>query len=186
MNNNIPDKPVFFLKPDSAILRNNKPFYLPGFSKEIHFELELVVRINRLGKNIAPALASGYYHEITLGIDFTARDIQRECKAKGLPWEPAKAFDGSAVVGSFVPVNPSDIQSIHFHLQINGRTVQEGYSGNMVFPVDELISHVSEFLTLRTGDLLFTGTPAGVGPVCKNDHLQAWLGDQRILSFYVR
>ncbi|MGC9470723.1 MAG: fumarylacetoacetate hydrolase family protein [Bacteroidales bacterium] len=186
LNNPLPEKPIFFLKPDSAILIHNKPFYLPDFMGSIHFEAELVVRIKRLGKNIAPKFASRYYDAVTLGIDFTARDLQNECRKNGLPWEIAKAFDGSAAVGPFRSIPSRGLQNLLFRLDINGRTVQEGNTAHMIFPVDELIAYVSKFMTLRTGDLLFTGTPAGVGPVEKNDRLEAYLEGEKLLDFFVR
>ena len=177
-------EPVIFLKPDSAILKDGKPFFLPDFSEEVHYETELVVRICRLGKNIAPRFAHRYYDAVTVGIDFTARDIQREARAKGLPWELCKGFDGSAVIGDWVDVEKfRDIQAIHFHLDINGQTVQQGCSSDMLYKVDELIAYISKFFTLKTGDLLFTGTPVGVGPVKIDDHLEGYLEDRKVLEF---
>ncbi len=181
----MPAKPVFFMKPDSAILKDNKPFYLPPFSSEVHHEVELVLKISRLGKHVEEAFAYRYYDEIGIGIDFTARDLQRECKEKGLPWEIAKAFDGSAPLGGFLPKKELP-GTILFHLDINGRTVQEGSTADLIFSFDRIIAYVSQFITLRTGDLIFTGTPAGVGPVRKNDRLQAYIGDRLLLDFMVR
>ena len=187
LNNPLPEKPVFFLKPDSSILKNNKPFFLPDFSNEIHHEVELVIKISRLGKNIEPGFAHRYYEEIGIGIDFTARDLQRECKAKGLPWEIAKGFEGSAPLGKFIPKNElGNLDHINFHLEINGKIIQQGFSGDMIFPFDEVISYVSKFFPLKTGDLIFTGTPEGVGPVQKNDRLQAYIGDRMLLDFKVK
>ncbi|HDJ33734.1 MAG TPA: FAA hydrolase family protein [Bacteroidetes bacterium] len=186
LNHPLPEKPIFFLKPDSAILIHNKPFYLPDFMGSIHYEAELVVRINRLGKNIAPKFAPRYYDAVTLGIDFTARDLQNECREKGLPWEIAKAFDGSAALGPFRDIPSRGLQNILFRLDVNGRTVQEGNTAHMIFPVNELIAYVSKFMTLRTGDLFFTGTPAGVGPVNRNDRLEAYLEGEKLLDFFIR
>ena len=179
LNNPIPSEPLFFLKPDSAIIRNNKPFFYPGFSKEIHHEVELVLKINKLGKNITEEFAHKYYNEIGIGIDFTARDIQRECKANGLPWEKAKAFDGSAPIGKFLPKSSfADINAINFRLDINQKTVQKGNTKDLLFSFDAIISFVSKFFTLKIGDLIFTGTPAGVGAVKIGDHLECFISTQ--------
>ena len=187
LNNRVPEKPVFFLKPDSSVIKNNKPFFYPDFSEEIHYEIELVLKISRLGKNIAMKFAHRYYNEIGLGIDFTARDLQNECKAKGLPWEIAKAFEGSAPLGNFLPVDHfKEMTDIDFRLDINNHTVQRGNSKDLIFSFDELISYLSRFFTLKTGDLIFTGTPAGVGPVKRNDHLQGYLGKLLLLDFWVK
>jgi len=188
LNNAIPEEPVVFLKPDTAILLKKHPFFIPEHSKEIHHEIELVVKINRLGKHIEPRFAHKYYDEVGLGIDFTARDVQADCKKKGLPWEKAKAFDGSAAVSRFFKIKELNqpITNIQFHLDINGKTVQSGNTKNMLFPVDELISHVSKYFTLKTGDLIFTGTPASVGQVFKEDLLELYLEDQRIFYFNVK
>ena len=186
LGNEIPDKPVIFSKPDTALLRNNEPFYIPSFSHDVHYETELVVRIEKMGKSIAPQFAHKYYSHITLGIDFTARDVQNELKSKGLPWELAKAFDNSAVVGEFVPLNDRNIQDLHFHLQKNGETVQTGHTADMLFKVDEIISFVSEYFTLKTGDLIFTGTPAGVGKVAIGDRLTGTLEGQTLLNFDIK
>lgn len=186
LGNEIPDKPVIFSKPDTALLRNNEPFYIPAFSHDVHYETELVVRIEKMGKSIAPQFAHKYYSHITLGIDFTARNIQNELKAKGLPWELAKAFDNSAVVGEFVPLNDRNIQDLHFHLQKNGETAQTGHTADMLFKVDEIISFVSEYFTLKTGDLIFTGTPAGVGKVEIGDRLTGTLEGQTLLNFDIK
>jgi fumarylpyruvate hydrolase len=184
----LPSEPVIFSKPDSALLLGNKPFFIPGFSNEIHYETELVVRINRLGKNIAPKFASRYYSEVALGIDFTARDLQRKLKAAGQPWEISKAFDSSAVVSQFVSLSSlsAPIQELEFYLQLNNKIVQQGNTKNMLFSVDTIIAYVSQFFTLKIGDLIFTGTPAGVGQVAKNDHLQGFLEDKELLNFFIR
>jgi 2-keto-4-pentenoate hydratase/2-oxohepta-3-ene-1,7-dioic acid hydratase in catechol pathway len=187
LNNPVPEKPVFFSKTDTSILKNGKPFFLPDFSNEIHFETELVLKISKLGKYIDEKYADRYYEEIGIGIDFTARDLQRECKAKGLPWEIAKAFDNSAPLGKFLSKEIfTDVNNINFHLNINGKLAQEGNSGDLIFSFNHLISYLSRFFTLKTGDLIFTGTPAGVGPVKKNDRLQAYIEDELLLDFMVK
>lgn len=188
LNNQIPEEPVIFMKPDSALLRNNEPFYIPDFSNDLHYECELVVRINRLGKNIEQRFASRYYDEIGLGIDFTARDLQRKLREKGLPWEKAKAFDRSAVLGSeFVPKSEiPDLNSIKFQLLKNGDIVQDGDSANMIFKIDDLISYISKFYTLKIGDLLYTGTPVGVGPVTIGDRLEGFLESRKMFDFEVK
>jgi len=187
LNNPVPDEPVVFSMPDSALLKNNNDFYYPDFSKDIHHELEIVVKINRVGKNIPIEFAHRYYDEIGLGIDFTARDIQAECKKKGLPWEKAKAFDGAAPISKFVSKNRfENINQLHFNLDINGKRVQTGNSNQMIFPIDFLISYLSKFFTLKIGDMIFTGTPAGVGPVQIGDHLVADLEDEKLLDFHVK
>lgn len=186
LNNPVPSEPVFFLKPDTSLLVNNKPFFYPPFSNEIHYETEIVLRICRVGRFIAPRFAHRYYKEIGIGIDFTARDLQQKAKEKGLPWEMAKAFEGSAPVSSFIPLaNIPDPKRISFRLEINGKTVQQGNTSDMLFGFDELIAYVSTFFTLKTGDLLFTGTPPGVGPVQKGDRLQAFLEDKLMLNFRI-
>lgn len=180
-------EPVIFMKPDSAILKDGKPFFMPDFSKEIHYETELVVRINRLGKNIATRFASRYYDAVTVGIDFTARDLQRKFRENGQPWELCKSFDSSAVIGNFVEVDRyKDVQDLHFHLIIDGKEVQRGCTKDMLFRIDDIIAYVSQFVTLKIGDLLFTGTPVGVGPVSIGQHLEGYLEDEKLLDFYVR
>ena len=187
MNSPVPTEPIFFLKPESAIIKRNKPFFLPDFSKEIHHEVELVLQICRLGKNIAPEFAHRYYDKIGIGIDFTARDIQRKCKENGLPWEKAKAFDGAAPLGKFVKKeNLGDVGNIDFKLEINENIVQHGNTKDLIFPFDELIAYVSRFFTLKTGDLIFTGTPEGVGPVKRNDELKAYINNELLLNFTVK
>lgn len=182
-----PKKPVIFMKPDSAILKDGKPFFIPDFTQRVDYETELVVRICRLGKHIAPRFAHRYYDAVTVGIDFTARDLQNEFRAEGLPWELCKGFDDSAVLGTFVPTEKfADIQDLHFHLDIDGQTVQRGHTTDMLFKVDEIIAYVSQFCTLKIGDLLFTGTPVGVGPVSVGQHLQGYLEGEKLLDFHVR
>ena len=187
LNNPVPKEPVVFSMPDSALLKNNNDFYYPDFSKDIHHELELVIKINRVGKNIPIEFAHRYYEEIGLGIDFTARDIQAECKKKGLPWEKAKAFDGAAPISKFIPKNKfKSVDNLNFNLDINGERVQAGNTSNMIFSVDFLISYLSQFFTLKIGDMIFTGTPEGVGPVKIGDHLVADLEGEKLLDFYVK
>jgi len=188
LNNPIPQEPVVFLKPDTAVLLKKHPFFIPEHSNNIHHEIELVVKINRLGKHIETRFAHKYYNEIALGIDFTARDVQDDCKKKGLPWEKAKAFDGSAAVSNFFSLESlkKEINNIDFYLDINGKKVQEGNTQQMLFSVDQLISHVSKYFTLKTGDLIFTGTPAGVGPVQREDLLELYLEGKRIFYFNVK
>jgi len=187
LKNPVPTKPVFFLKPDTALLIRNRPFFYPEFSKDIHYELELVLKICKNGKNIAENFAPEYYREIGLGIDFTARDLQQEAKEKGLPWEVAKAFDQSAAISEFLPIDSlKNPVAIPFHLNLNGKTVQQGLSTDMIFSCNHLISYVSQFMTLRAGDLLFTGTPEGVGPVKIGDRLQGYLEDQLMISCEIK
>lgn len=184
----LPQEPVLFMKPDTALLKDGKPFFLPPFSERVEYETELVVRISRLGKNVAPRFAYRYYDAVTVGIDFTARDLQARLRAEGSPWEISKGFDGSAVVGDFVPVEElaGGVQDQHFSLRVGGKEVQRGHTADMIFPIDEMIAYISRFYTLRMGDLLFTGTPEGVGPVAIGDHLQGFLGERQLLDFHVR
>ncbi len=187
LNNPVPSKPVFFMKPDSALVIRNRPFFYPDFSNEIHHELEVVIKIDRLGRSIEEKYASRYFSQIGLGIDFTARDLQAECKKNGLPWEIAKGFDYSAPVSKFFPVtNFSDIHKLNFHLDINGNRVQTGNTSEMIFSFEHIISYVSQFVTLKTGDLIYTGTPAGVGPVKLGDRLTAYLEEVKLMDFYVK
>lgn len=181
-------EPVIFLKPDSSILRDGKPFFLPDFSTDIQYETEVVVRISRLGKCISPRFAHRYYDAVTVGIDFTARDLQRAYRAAGHPWELSKCFDNAAVLGDFVPLTQvgGDVQNLDFHLDIDGREVQHGHTRDMLFKVDDLIAYVSRFMTLKMGDLLYTGTPVGVGPVSVGQHLQGYLGQEKLLDFHIR
>lgn len=186
-NTTVNEDPVIFMKPDSALLKDGKPFFIPDFSKEVHYETELVVRINRLGKNIAPRFASRYYDAVTVGIDFTARDLQRNFRQAGHPWELSKGFDSSAAIGTFVPVEQvGDVQQLNFHLSIDGKVVQRGCTVDMLFRIDDIIAYVSQFVTLKIGDFLFTGTPVGVGPVSVGQHLQGYLGNEKLLDFYIR
>ena len=187
MNSPVPDVPVFFIKPDTALLRNNNAFYYPSFTKDLHYELEVVLKICRLGKSISERFANRYYSEVGLGIDFTARDLQKTCKEKGLPWEIAKAFDYSAAVSPFIPKEElGDLTNLEFRLEKNGVVVQRGNTADMLFSFDKLISYVSGYVSFRIGDLLFTGTPAGVGSVVIGDRLTAYLGDRLMLDFLIR
>ena len=169
--NERPDNPLVFLKPDSAILPNKNPFFIPPFSNDVHYEVEVLIKINKVGKHIASRFAHKYYDEIGLGIDFTARDVQQQCKEKGLPWEKAKAFDGSAVIGNFYNKKDFNLENLSFQLFKNNEIVQDGNTQSMLWKIDELISYVSQYFTLKKGDIIFTGTPAGVGKVSENDVL---------------
>ena len=183
----LPEEPVIFFFFFSALLKDGKPFFIADFSKQVDYETELVVRISRLGKSIAPRFAHRYYDAVTVGIDFTARDLQRKFRAEGKPWELCKGFDNSAVIGDFVPVNRfKDVQNLDFHLDIDGNKVQQGNTCNMIFKIDEIIAYVSQFYTLKIGDLLYTGTPVGVGPVRIGQHLEGYLEGEKLLDFYVR
>ncbi len=187
LNNPVPKEPVIFMKPDTALLRNNEPFYYPDFSQEIHYELEVVVKICRVGKAISEQFAPRYYNEIGLGVDLTARDIQQRCKEKGLPWERAKAFDFSAVQSKFI--NKEDLPSVdalHFQLEKNGELVQDGFTEDMLFPINKLIAEISKIFTLKIGDLIYTGTPAGVGALQVGDRLVGTLEGHKLLDFEVK
>ncbi len=187
LNNDVPTKPVFFMKPDSALVIANRPFFYPDFSNDVHYELEVVIRIDRLGRSIDEKFANRYFSELALGVDFTARDLQSEQKAKGLPWEIAKGFDYSAPVSEFFPVSKfKDINELSFRLDLNGKTVQDGSTSLMIFSFERIIAYVSRFMTLKTGDLIFTGTPAGVGPVSVNDRLEAYLEGEKLMDFPVK
>jgi len=187
LNSKNPTEPVVFMKPDTALLKNNKPFYIPDFTQELHYETELIVKINRLGKNIDATFSNRYYAEIGLGVDFTARDLQRKLKAEGKPWEISKAFDNSAVIGNFLPVSElGDVQNIQFRMDLNGKTVQNGNSSDMIFQINELVAYVSRFFTVKIGDLLFTGTPVGVGKVAIGDRLKGFIFDKKMFDFYIK
>lgn len=183
----LPTEPVLFMKPDSALLKSNKPFFLPDFSSEIHYETEIIIKIDRLGKNISEKFAPRYYSEVGIGIDFTARDLQRQQKEKGGPWEICKAFDNSAAISEFVPISKfGNINHLNFHLNINGATVQKGNTENQIFNIDKIIAYASHFFTLKIGDIIFTGTPAGVGQVFINDHLQAYIENEKMMDFKIK
>lgn len=188
LNSPLPEKPVFFLKPDTALVIRNRPFFYPEFSEEIHHEAELVLKINKVGKSIPEKYALDYIESIGLGFDFTARDLQQKCKEKGLPWEISKAFDYSAPISpEFIPAEQfDDLRNIGFHLDLNGKTVQKGNSADMIFSFEKIISYVSQFMTLRTGDLFFTGTPAGVGPVKIGDKLEGYLDGRLMLTCLIK
>ncbi len=188
LGNNVPTEPVFFCKPDSAILPKGNPFYIPEWTSDMHYELELVYRIERLGKNISEEFAHRYYSEVSIGIDFTARDVQEEQKKKGLPWEKAKAFDGSAVIANeFVAIESlKDQSNIGFELFKNGELVQSGHSSDMIFPINKVIAHVSQFMTLKIGDLIYTGTPSGVGPVVPGDVLEGFLEGKKMFKVQIK
>jgi len=182
-----PAEPIIFTKADSSLLKDGKPFFMPDWLGRIDYETEVVVRICRLGKSIPERFAHRYYDALTVGIDFTARDLQQKLRQEGKPWDLCKGFDGAAAIGEWVPANKfRDIQAVRFRLDINGRTMQEGCTNDMLFRVDELISYISRFFTLKTGDLLYTGTPAGVGPVSINDHLTGYIEGRRVLEFNVK
>jgi len=187
LNNEVPSSPVFFMKPDSALVISNRPFFYPEFSRDVHHELEVVIRINRLGKSIEEKYAGRYFNELGLGVDFTARDLQAEQKKKGLPWEIAKGFDYSAPISEFFPLSEfKDIHKLSFRLDLNGKTVQDGNTSLMIFSFEKIIAYVSRFMTLKTGDLIFTGTPAGVGPVAIHDRLEAYLEGKKVMDFPVK
>lgn len=187
LNNDVPKDPVIFLKPDTSILLKKQPFFIPDFSKNVQYEVEVLVKINRVGKYISEKFAHKYYQEIGLGIDFTARDLQSELKTKGLPWEKAKAFDGSAVVGKWIDKSKiEDLNNLSFSLQKNGEIVQSASTNLMLWKIDALIAYISQFFTLKIGDIIFTGTPSGVGKVNENDHLVGVLNNQEMFSVKVK
>jgi len=187
LKNDRPENPVVFLKPDTAILLKKQPFFIPDFSDDIHHEVEILVKINKVGKHIDKKFAHKYYNEIGIGIDFTARDIQAKLKAKGLPWEKAKAFDGAAVIGNWLPKSKfKDINNINFSLQKNEELVQQGNTSHMLWKIDELIEYVSKYFTLKIGDIIFTGTPAGVGKVVANDKLKGFIENEALFSITVK
>lgn len=188
LNNNVPNEPIFFMKPDSSRLPKKAPFYYPNFTKDLHYEVELVIKINKLGKNISKKFAHTYYNEIGLGIDFTARDIQQDCKTKGLPWEKAKAFDYSAPMShTFIKKTEfNNIENIEFSLYKNKKIVQTGNSKNMLFNFDDLIVYISKYLTLKIGDYIFTGTPAGVGNVNIGDHLEGYIENKKMIDLKIK
>ncbi|MFN7313752.1 MAG: fumarylacetoacetate hydrolase family protein [Bacteroidota bacterium] len=186
LGNAVPENPVIFSKPDTALVKNGEPFYLPDFSNDIHHEVELVIRISKMGKKIQPKFARNYFTEIGLGIDFTARDVQSKLKEKGLPWELAKAFDGSAPIGNFMDVSQMDLKNINFSLKKNGALVQQGSTAQMIFPFEEIISFVSNYFTLKVGDLIYTGTPAGVGKVNIGDKLEGFIENELMLTCEVK
>ena len=179
-----PENPVIFTKCDSALLKDRKPFFIPDWSKQVDYETEVVVRICRLGKSIPERFAHRYYDAVTVGIDFTARELQKKLREAGQPWDLCKGFDGAAALGEWVSKEKfRDVQAMHFHLDINGQTVQEGRTSDMIFSIDHIVSYISQFFTLKTGDIIYTGTPVGVGPVHIDDHLEGWVEDRKVLEF---
>jgi 2-keto-4-pentenoate hydratase/2-oxohepta-3-ene-1,7-dioic acid hydratase in catechol pathway len=187
MNKAVPSEPLIFLKPDSAILKKNKPFFIPDFSADVQYEAEIVLRISKLGKGIPAKYAGRYFDALTVGIDFTARDLQKKFSQAGYPWELSKTFDGSAPLGNFIPKERfADLTDINFTLDINGERKQTGNTSDLIFSFDDIISFVSRYYTLKTGDLIFTGTPSGVGPVKKDDNLTAYLEEEKVLDFFAR
>ena len=187
LNNERPSEPVIFLKPDTAILKDNEPFYHPDFSNDIHYEVEIVLKINKVGKNIEAKFAHKYYDEIGVGIDFTARDLQSKLKEKGLPWEKAKAFNGSAPISGFIPKTQfADLQNLNFHLEVNGEVRQKGNTHLMLWNFDEIIAEISKYFTLKSGDLVFTGTPAGVGKIMVGDKLTAFIESEEMMNFEIK
>lgn len=178
------EAPVLFTKADSSLLKSGKPFFVPDFMGRIDYEAELVIRICRLGKNIPQRFAHRYYDAVTVGVDFTARDVQQQLREKGLPWDLSKSFDGAAAIGEWVGKDKFlDVQALRFHLDINGQAVQEGCTADMVFGIDEIVAYISQYFTLKTGDVIFTGTPAGVGPVHIDDHLEGYVEERKVLEF---
>lgn len=186
LNNAKPDKPLFFIKPDNAMLNNKTEMYLPDFSNNIHYELEVVVKIDKVGKHISEKFAHKYYSQVGVGLDFTARDLQADCKAKGLPWEIAKGFDHSAPIGEFLPKEQFDLKNLNFSLKNQGEIIQQGNTSDMITSLDEFIAYVSQYITLKKGDLIFTGTPAGVGQVKIGDHFTAYLEDKKLLDLKIK
>lgn len=187
LKNDIPTEPVFFMKPDTALLKDGEPFYYPDFTNDLHHEIEIVIKINKVGKHIDAQFAHKYYEEIGLGIDFTARDLQAKAKEKGLPWEKAKAFDGSAPLGKFMPKTQfKTLSDIDFELKVNGESRQKGNTKDLLFSFDQIIAYVSKFVTLKVGDFIYTGTPEGVGPVKIGDRLQGYIGETLMLEFEVK
>lgn len=187
LNNERPDEPVIFTKPDTAILKNNAPFYYPDFSKDIHYEVEILLKIDKEGKNIDEKFAHKYYQEIGIGIDFTARDLQQKAKEKGLPWDIAKGFNDSAPISAFIPITGiTDLQNLNFSLKVNGEVKQQGNTSLMLFNFSYIVSYLSRFFTLKKGDIIFTGTPKGVGPVKVGDKLECFIEDKNMLTFEVK
>lgn len=186
LGNEVPENPVIFSKPDTALLKNGDDFYLPDFSNDVHHEAELVIKINKMGKKIQEKFARNYFSEIGIGVDFTARDIQNQLKTKGLPWELAKGFDGSAPIGNFISIEHIDLTNINFSLTKNGQVVQQGNTSQMIFSFEKIVSFVSQYFTLKVGDLIYTGTPAGVSKVNIGDKLEGFIEDQKLLSFEVK
>ncbi len=186
LNNEIPKEPVLFLKPDTAIIKSGEEFYIPEFTNDLHHEVEILLKISKAGKYIQSEFAKNYYSEIGLGIDFTARDLQNKLKEKGLPWEKAKAFDHSALIGKFVPKENFDLTSLNFSLTKNGNIQQQGNTSDMIFSFDHLVSYISQFFTLKVGDIIFTGTPEGVSKVSENDYLEGFIEQEKFFELHIK
>ncbi|OEK04279.1 fumarylacetoacetate hydrolase family protein [Roseivirga misakiensis] len=186
LKNERPSEPVIFMKPDTALLRNDAPFYYPDFSKDIHYEVEVLIKICKEGKYIEEQFAHKYYQEVGIGVDFTARDLQSKCKEKGLPWEIAKGFNGSAPISNFLPKENFNLEDLNFSLSKNGEPVQKGNTSLMLYNFDQIIAYISKFFTLKTGDIIFTGTPAGVGPIVVGDKLEAYIEEEKLLEVEIR
>ena len=186
LNSSKEDEPVIFLKPDTSIIQKNQPFFIPEFSNEIHYEIEIILKFNRLGKHIEPKFSNKYFNQISLGIDFTARDFQNKFKDRGLPWDISKGFDNSALIGDWKSIKTYDLDNINFRLEKNGKIVQQSNSKNMIWKIDELIAYASKYFTIKIGDIMFTGTPEGVGVVSEDDVLEGFLGDEKVFSVKIK
>ena len=186
LNSSKEDEPVIFLKPDTSIIQKNQPFFIPEFSNEIHYEIEIILKFNRLGKHIESKFSNKYFNQISLGIDFTARDFQNKFKERGLPWDISKGFDNSALIGDWKSIKTYDLDNINFRLEKNGKIVQQSNSKNMIWKIDELISYASKYFTIKIGDIMFTGTPEGVGVVSEDDVLEGFLGDEKVFSVKIK
>ena len=186
LNSSKEDEPVIFLKPDTSIIQKNQPFFIPEFSNEIHYEIEIILKFNRLGKHIESKFSNKYFNQISLGIDFTARDFQNKFKERGLPWDISKGFDNSALIGDWKSIKTYDLDNINFRLEKNGKIVQQSNSKNMIWKIDELIAYASKYFTIKIGDIMFTGTPEGVGVVSENDVLEGFLGDEKVFSVKIK
>tara|TARA_B100002052_G_scaffold157878_1_gene143888 strand:+ start:630 stop:1238 length:609 start_codon:yes stop_codon:yes gene_type:complete len=186
LNSSKEDEPVIFLKPDTSIIQKNQPFFIPEFSNEIHYEIEIILKFNRLGKHIESKFSNKYFNQISLGIDFTARDFQNKFKDRGLPWDISKGFDNSALIGDWKSIKTYDLDNINFRLEKNGKIVQQSNSKNMIWKIDELIAYASRYFTIKIGDIMFTGTPEGVGVVSEDDVLEGFLGDEKVFSVKIK
>ena len=186
LNSSQEDEPVIFLKPDTSIIQKNQPFFIPEFSNEIHYEIEIILKFNRLGKHIESKFSKKYFNQISLGIDFTARDFQNKFKERGLPWDISKGFDNSALIGDWKSIKTYDLDNINFRLEKNGKIVQQSNSKNMIWKIDELIAYASKYFTIKIGDIMFTGTPEGVGVVSEDDVLEGFLGDEKVFSVKIK
>lgn len=186
LNSSKEDEPVIFLKPDTSIIQKNQPFFIPEFSNEIHYEIEIILKFNRLGKHIESKFSKKYFNQISLGIDFTARDFQNKFKERGLPWDISKGFDNSALIGDWKSIKTYDLDNINFRLEKNGKIVQQSNSKNMIWKIDELIAYASKYFTIKIGDIMFTGTPEGVGVVSEDDILEGFLGDEKVFSVKIK